>query len=207
MPIHPGFGQSADDPSIDSLHDYHLHYLDLFDKLGLDEVSLAGHSLGGALAANFAILQPRRVRRLVLVAPWGLRVPEHPTVDIFSIPDEQILEYLVADLDAVRGHADAAAARVPGRALPRGDLARARRSGSGPTTSSCRSGCTASLRPTLMLWGEADRSSRSGRPPIWADYIANSQVRTIAGAGHLVFDESAEAAVAVAEHMGAGVPA
>ncbi len=60
VPIHPGFGQSADDPSIDSLHDYHLHYLDLFDKLGLDEVSLAGHSLGGALAANFAILSPRR---------------------------------------------------------------------------------------------------------------------------------------------------
>ena len=50
-------------------------------------------------------------------------------------------------------------------------------------------------------------SSRSSRPPIWADYIANAQVRTIPGVGHLIFDESAEAAAAVAEHMGAGVPA
>ena len=91
VPHHPGFGASADDPSIDSVHDYALHYLDLFDRLGLDELSLAGHSLGG-WTRRHARDRPgaQRVRRLVLGAPFGLRVPEHPTVDFFSIPDEEV---------------------------------------------------------------------------------------------------------------------
>ncbi len=126
VPIHPGFGASVDDPTIDSLQDYHLHYLDLFERMGLGEISLAGLSLGGALAAWFAIQQPGRVRRLALAAPWGLRVPEHPTVDIFSIPDEEVLSYLFADLTPFAGMPISAAAGVPRGSLPRGDLARAR---------------------------------------------------------------------------------
>ena len=74
-PYHPGYGPSADDPSVDSIHDYVLHYLDLLDVLELDEFTLAGHSMGGLLAAWFAIEQTSRVRRLVLVSPLGLRVP------------------------------------------------------------------------------------------------------------------------------------
>src|SRR5581483_4589041 len=72
VPHHPGFGASADDPAIDSLHDYVLHYLDLFDALELDELTLIGLSLGGYLAAMLAIEQAQRVRRLVLAAPFGL---------------------------------------------------------------------------------------------------------------------------------------
>ena len=66
---HPGFGASADDESIESRQDYHLHYLELFDQLGLGELALVGHSLGGAVAAAFAALHPERLRRLVLAAP------------------------------------------------------------------------------------------------------------------------------------------
>src|SRR5262245_1786586 len=83
VPHHPGFGASADDASYDDFEDYVLHYLDLLDELGLDEVALVGHSLGGLLAARLAILQPHRVRRLVLVAPLGLDVPAHPTTPIW----------------------------------------------------------------------------------------------------------------------------
>src|SRR5262245_61449531 len=58
VPNHPGFGASADDPGIDGLHDYVLHYLDLLDRLGVEELFLAGESLGGCIAAWFAIEQP-----------------------------------------------------------------------------------------------------------------------------------------------------
>jgi pimeloyl-ACP methyl ester carboxylesterase len=61
LPIHPGFGASADDPSIDCVQDYVMHYLELLDCLGLDEVSLVGHSLGGCLASTLALQQPDRV--------------------------------------------------------------------------------------------------------------------------------------------------
>src|ERR1700674_5022763 len=50
IPFHPGFGESGDDPAMTDLHDYVMHYLDLFDALGLDKVRLVGFSLGGYLA-------------------------------------------------------------------------------------------------------------------------------------------------------------
>src|SRR5262249_377492 len=80
-PRHPGVALSADDPSVDSLHDYVLHYLDLFDRIGIEHLSLVGESMGGCIAAWFAIEQSERVRRLVLQSPFGLKVPEHPSVD------------------------------------------------------------------------------------------------------------------------------
>ena len=146
VPHHPGFGASADDPSVDSLHDYLLHYLDLFDRLGLDELSLAGESMGGCLAAWFAIEQPSRIRRLVLLSPFGLRVPEHPSTDFFSIPDEEVPEYLVADMSLFAG----APMPPPPEFLAdryRESTSFARVAWRSPYDRSCRSGCIASRRP------------------------------------------------------------
>jgi pimeloyl-ACP methyl ester carboxylesterase len=44
----------------------------LIDELGIDKVSVVGHSMGGMLAMRLALLEPERVRRLVLVNPIGL---------------------------------------------------------------------------------------------------------------------------------------
>ena len=52
IPLHPGFGDEDDDPAMNEMHDYVMHYLDLFDALGLDKFHLVGFSLGGLLAAN-----------------------------------------------------------------------------------------------------------------------------------------------------------
>jgi pimeloyl-ACP methyl ester carboxylesterase len=42
------------------------------DAAGLERVDLAGHSLGGLVAAELAARSPERARRLVLVAPAGI---------------------------------------------------------------------------------------------------------------------------------------
>ncbi len=63
IPYNPNFGDSGDDPSLDTIEDYVLHYMDLFDRLGLTKFDLGGFSLGGWLAAEFAIRQPERLRR------------------------------------------------------------------------------------------------------------------------------------------------
>jgi len=146
------------------------------------------------------------VRRLVLVAPWGLRVPEHPTLDIFSVPDEQILEHLVADLTPYAG--------MPMPPPPEFLAERYRESTSlarilwkRPYDLKLHKWLHRIAAPTLLLWGDADRIVPVEQAPFWADLIPNTQIRTIPGAGHLVFDESADAAAAVAEHMGAGVAA
>ena len=104
VPFHPGFGPSADDTTVDDIHDYRRHYLDLFDELGLEELALAGHSLGGWLAANFAADHTERVTRLVLAAPFGMRVEDHPTTDFLAIPGDQLPPYLTADMSIFEGH-------------------------------------------------------------------------------------------------------
>ena len=56
--------------------------------------------------------------------------------------------------------------------------------------------------PTLILWGDADRMIPPGQAAVWADLIPGAEVRMLPGVGHLVFDESTEAAEAVAGFVG-----
>jgi pimeloyl-ACP methyl ester carboxylesterase len=202
VPHHPGFGASADDPSIDSLHDYLLHYLDLFDQLGVDELSLVGESMGGCLAAKFAIEQPRRVRRLVLLSPFGLRVPDHPSTDFFSIPDEEVPAHLVADMSLF--------ADVPMPPPPEFLAERYRESTSfariawhSPYDRKLPKWLHRIEAPTLLVWGEEDRLHPVGQAAAWAELIPNAEVITFPGVGHLPVVESREAVNAVAEFVGA----
>ena len=202
VPHHPGYGASADDASIDSIQDYVLHYLDLFDELGIDELTLAGLSMGGYMAATFAIQQAPRIQRLVLVAPIGMRVPEHPIVDIFSVPDEEILSYLATDMSVFEGHA-------PMPPTPEFLAERYRES-----TSTARvfwnrvydpklpKWLHRLTMPTLLLWGEHDRLVPVEQAAVWAEHIPNATVKTLPNAGHLLFDETADAAAAVSEFAG-----
>jgi pimeloyl-ACP methyl ester carboxylesterase len=204
VPHRPGFGASADDRSVDSVHDYVLHYLDLFDQLEIGELSLFGHSGGGHLAAMFAALQPRRIRRLVLVAPFGLRVLEHPTVDLFSIRDEELLGYLAEDMSVYEGH-------VPMPPTPEFLAERYRESTSAaqllwnrPYDIKLPQWLHRLTMPTLLLWGDKDKLIPVEQAAVWQELIPGASVKTISGAGHLLFDESREAAEAVAEFVGEG---
>jgi len=47
------------------------HIGDIIDALEVDHVMLAGLSMGSALAAHYAFLEPRRVQGLVMVSPVG----------------------------------------------------------------------------------------------------------------------------------------
>src|SRR5439155_13689363 len=193
------YGLSADDTSVDSIHDYVLHYLDLFDQLELDEFTLVGHSMGGLLASWFAIEQTRRVKRLVLVSPLGLRVPEHPTVDLFAIPDEELLSYVAADMSVFEGH-------VPMPPTP-GFLAERYRE----STSTARMFWNRSYdlklpkwlhrltMPTLIVWGELDRLIPAGQASVWAELIPDAQTRILPGVGHLPFEESKDTVPAALE--------
>lgn len=44
----------------------------LLDSLGIDKVSLVGHSTGGMLATRFALMYPQQTDKLVMVNPIGL---------------------------------------------------------------------------------------------------------------------------------------
>ncbi|XP_071356459.1 1-acylglycerol-3-phosphate O-acyltransferase ABHD5-like [Trachinotus anak] len=55
------------------------------EKVGLEEMVLLGHNLGGYLSAAYTLKYPHRVKHLLLVEPWGFPArPENPNHN--SIP-------------------------------------------------------------------------------------------------------------------------
>ncbi|XP_054912029.1 1-acylglycerol-3-phosphate O-acyltransferase ABHD5-like [Poeciliopsis prolifica] len=55
------------------------------EKVGLEEMVLLGHNLGGYLSAAYTLKYPNRVRHLLLVEPWGFPArPDNP--NHYSIP-------------------------------------------------------------------------------------------------------------------------
>jgi pimeloyl-ACP methyl ester carboxylesterase len=67
-----GHGRS-DKPRADySLGGYANGMRDLLTVLGIDRVTVVGHSFGGGIAMQFAYQFPERTERMILVAPGGL---------------------------------------------------------------------------------------------------------------------------------------
>jgi 4,5:9,10-diseco-3-hydroxy-5,9,17-trioxoandrosta-1(10),2-diene-4-oate hydrolase len=71
----PPFGRSGSPPAHmeeDLVGCYDEFFPALFDELGIGSAAVVGHSMGGAMALTFALQDPARVERLVLIAPAGL---------------------------------------------------------------------------------------------------------------------------------------
>jgi pimeloyl-ACP methyl ester carboxylesterase len=205
IPFHPGYGESGDLDDLREVHDVVIHYTDLFDQLGLTtDVNLIGFSLGGLIAARLSIEQKHRLRRLVLVAPTGLRVPDVEVDDLFRIPPEELVGRLVHRFETIQPHLpadphdvdfavdryretrttalmlwDHPFDRVVPRWLGRVDV------------------------PSLVVWGEEDRLIPAALAPAWAALLPDATVATFPDAGHLVLDESPAAVDAVARFCAA----
>ena len=99
-PSHPGFGKSSLPDWIDAVDDIAYIYLELLDCLGLQQVDVIGCSIGGWIAAELATKAPRRVRRLIMVGPVGVKVgpPDRLDIpDIFAIPQGELEQLLYHD--------------------------------------------------------------------------------------------------------------
>ena len=71
----PGYGHSDKHTEHEQYNRYSATaLLNLFDHLGIERVHLVGNSLGGGTAVRFALDNPDRAGRLVLMGPGGLSV-------------------------------------------------------------------------------------------------------------------------------------
>jgi pimeloyl-ACP methyl ester carboxylesterase len=197
IPFHPGFGESDDDPALTDTHDYVMHYLQLFETLGLARVRLVGFSLGGLLAAKFAMEHGHRVERLVLVGPAGLRDKDHPMVDVLRLPPEQIPSMLVTNFDVIKPY-------LPEKADLDFMAARYREGGTlarllweRPWDAKLPRYLHRLTMPTLLVWGEDDRLIPVQQAETWRRLIPNADIQIFKGAGHLVLDETRDAVEAV----------
>jgi pimeloyl-ACP methyl ester carboxylesterase len=81
-----GHGKS-DQPRTDSSASAYANVLrDLLSVLGIDRVSLVGHSLGGGIAMQFAYQFPHLAQRLVLVATGGVTTDVSIALRLASLP-------------------------------------------------------------------------------------------------------------------------
>ena len=81
-----GHGDSAKPRADYSVAAYANGMRDLLDVLGVDRVTVVGHSLGGGVAAQFAYQFPERCERLVLVATGGVGPEVNPAFRLGSLP-------------------------------------------------------------------------------------------------------------------------
>ncbi len=72
IPDLPGFGRS-EKPDVEYSLDYYIRFIDEFTGLlGVSRFHLVGHSMGGQIAAAFALHRPEKIASLVLLDPAGV---------------------------------------------------------------------------------------------------------------------------------------
>jgi pimeloyl-ACP methyl ester carboxylesterase len=203
-PEHPGFGESTGIDEIDGILDMVLYYRQLIETLGLQQVDVIGHSLGGMFGAELAAICPEYVRKLVLVAPFGLWLDEHQVPDMFVMNPGQIHR---------------ATWHNPEGPIAQQALSAATNGATGTTAIVTRAmnlsaagkflwpipdrGLVKRLplikAPTLVLTGESDRLVAAAYGNAFAARIARARHSVIAGAGHFPMSEQEDAFIEAVE--------
>jgi pimeloyl-ACP methyl ester carboxylesterase len=205
-PAHPGCAGS-DEIERWSVDDVLFHYLELADALGLGRFDLAGHCVGGWIAAELAVRHPERVRSLALIGACGLFVASAPIGDVFMHAQPERGTELATLRRLLFAGVDAPAAL---RFFPdgRGDLDEAMRRyrmlrfgsflGFRPPyfhDRALRERLYRAAMPAAVIWGEHDRMVPRAHGEAYAERLPGAGPLTlVAGAGHAVPLEAPDAA-------------
>ena len=177
----PGFDGAPGFSAPDTYLDWLTIVWDAIDATHVTPCPMVGASVGGMLAAEFAIFRPEAVTALVLLAPFGIADENNLGVDIYALPAAERVGHLFAkgvpapfvDRFAEKGAEEAPVARylcdIAAASLvwPIGDRGTANRLH--------RLRC-----PRLVIWGEQDELLPAELAARWGG------TDVIAGAGHLL---------------------
>jgi pimeloyl-ACP methyl ester carboxylesterase len=201
----PGYGAS-DRPEalVYSTFDQAQVHLAVLDALGVRSAHLVGHSFGGRVAMQIAIVAPERVRSLVCVCPEAFATGRPPIGDVVALP---VLGYALAYYvlspalvrpglrflsgssawltdEVVAGYS--APLEVKGTIAAQVWQARSPKDGRLPVPENL-----AGIRQSmLLLWGEADPVFPASDGQRLASILPNARLRVLAGIGHLPHEES-----------------
>lgn len=204
----PGFGLTGPSPSNDysELNDGNT-LTQFVDKLGVSELSVIGHSMGGKIAWTFAAAHPDRVKALVLMAPDGFPQPEAIGTKPYAMPAimglmkyclpryfvRKSIEPAFANESALddkmvsRYHDMLRAPGVRAAILERGN--QTIYTDPVPRLKKIKA-------PTLLLWGEEDKMIPSSNATSYSGVLAQSQTVFIPKLGHLLHEEQADIGLA-----------
>ena len=189
VPSLPGFpggerGHSVLDSHLDWVVAAHL----LIEKAGLDGADLAGSSVGGSLAAEVAAIWHGMVRRLALIAPFGLFDENDPATDPWAQRAPELPGLMAAD----PANWEALKAEPDGQNSPEWPIEQVRAAEAAARifwplgNTKLEKRLPLITAPTLLLWGEHDRIMPQSYAAKFAAAIAGrTEIRVIPGAGHL----------------------
>lgn len=185
----PGHGRSGGSGQT-SIRGYAESLLQFMDTLAVDQATMVGHSMGGAIAQYLALEHPARVAGLVLVGS-GARLRVLP-----SLLDRMLVDF-PASVDDLLGwafgpHADPELVRLGHEEWMNNDPAVVHGDFSACDVFDVMGRLGEIRCPTLVVCGEED----SLTPPKYARYLRDSipgaVLVLIPGAGHMVMLEQPE---------------
>ena len=203
-PRHPGFGNTPRPAWFRSVNDIAYLYLDLLDRLDLNDAVVVGASFGGWVALEIAVRAPARLGRLVLIDSLGLKFggrEERDIADIYALPADEVVR---------RSFADPARFVPDYAALDDGDLlaiARDREATAlygwkpymhNPALVHWLHRITG---PALVLWGERDGIVAPAYGETLAAALPHGRFERVAGAAHYPQIEQPDAVAAAIERF------
>jgi pimeloyl-ACP methyl ester carboxylesterase len=184
VPDHPGFGRSATPPWLDTIGDLAHFYRAFIEALDLHGAVLAGHDIGGWVACELALRDPRDLRALVLVDSAGLP-PAEDGVDTFMCSPVEILR---------ASYADPQRAPEPDPNAAKNALMTARLAWQPRFYDPQLAKWLHRLRlPALVVWGAGDAVFPPRQADTFAAAIPGARTLVIPGAGHLPHVEQPQA--------------
>ena len=206
VPSLPGFpGGDRGHSVLDSHLDWMIAVRETLEQAGLSGADLAASSVGASLALEVAALWPAMVKRLAVIAPFGLFDEKDPPTDPWAQRGDQVPGLMCNDPEIYKAL----------KAIPEGansiewpiEQTRAAESAARIFWPLGNTRIEKRLRlihaPTLLLWGENDRIMPRGYAAIFAKGISGkTATKIIAGAGHLAeLDKPAEVSAAILAFM------
>jgi pimeloyl-ACP methyl ester carboxylesterase len=184
-PDHPGFGLSDRPEWLTGIDDVVLHYADLLATLGLERPILVGHSLGGWIAAAFAVFFSDRIRSLILANAGGLSVGGELIPDLFAMGRERLAATLF--------HRPEDAARLLPPLATEDDRVRRFRdmttlallAWNPPFDPKLARRLERITTPTLVLWGEHEQFISPAHGEAFRDAIPGARLQILPECGHM----------------------
>jgi pimeloyl-ACP methyl ester carboxylesterase len=97
IPQHPGFGATPMVEWLSNMRDLACFYARYLHEQKLAPIDVIGFSLGGWLAAEMAVNNSALFRRMILVAPMGIRPPTGQIMDMFTVSGIRYVRSSVLD--------------------------------------------------------------------------------------------------------------
>jgi pimeloyl-ACP methyl ester carboxylesterase len=200
VPDHPGFGESATPAWLDTIGDLAHFYRSFIDALALHDLTLAGHGIGGWIAAELALRDTGDLRALILIDAAGLPLAIDG-IDTFMCSPDEIRRASFTDVARAPELHDAQRAQIAKNALMTARLAWTPRFYDPQLAKWLHR-----LRlPTLVIWGAGDAIFPPRQAEAFAAAIAGARIAVISDAGHLPHIEQPAAFVAAVNAFSAGV--